>query len=78
VSKELVAYVAPWLVDHPEELSILEVTTEGNDIVVEVTLHPDDVGKLIGKKGRTIRSLRVLAKAAGQREGRSVGLEVVD
>jgi predicted RNA-binding protein YlqC (UPF0109 family) len=78
VSRELLSYVAPWLVDHPEEVSVTEVETEGDAVVLEVTLHPDDVGKIIGKKGRTIRSLRALAKAAGQREGRSVSVEVVD
>ena len=46
--------------------------------MVEVTVHPDDVGKIIGKRGRIIRSLRTLAKASGQREGESITVEVVD
>jgi uncharacterized protein len=39
---------------------------------------PDDMGKIIGKRGRIIRSIRALARAAGQREDRSVMVEVVD
>jgi predicted RNA-binding protein YlqC (UPF0109 family) len=78
VTRALVEYVAPWLVEHPEAIAIEEVETEGGAIVVEVSVHPDDVGKIIGKRGRIIRSLRTLAKAAGQRAGENVTVEVVD
>jgi uncharacterized protein len=71
-------YVTPWLVDHPEEVSIEEIETEGGTTVLEVTVHPDDVGKIIGRRGRTVRALRTLAKAAGQRQGESIAIEVVD
>jgi uncharacterized protein len=56
----------------------MEIEGENGSLVIELTVAPDDVGKVIGKRGRIIRSLRTLAKAAGQREGRSVMLEVVD
>jgi predicted RNA-binding protein YlqC (UPF0109 family) len=72
------AYVAPWLVDHPDELEITEVEGENNALILELSVHPDDVGKVIGKRGRIIRALRTLAKAAGQREGRSISVEVLD
>jgi predicted RNA-binding protein YlqC (UPF0109 family) len=78
VSRALIDYVAPWLVDRPEELTVLEVEGEGGVLILEVSVHPDDVGKIIGRRGRIIRSLRALAKAAGQREGRAVMVEVVD
>lgn len=78
MTRALVEYAAPWLVDHPDELTVTEIETEGDDIVLELTVHPDDVGKIIGRQGRIIRSLRALAKAAGQREGLSVAVEVVD
>ena len=71
-------YVTPWLVDHAEEVSIEEIETEGGTTVLEVTVHPDDVGKIIGRRGRTVRALRTLAKAAGQRQGESIAIEVVD
>ena len=78
MSRALLEYVGPWLVDHPEEMSVLEVEGEGDLLILEVSLHPDDVGKVIGRRGRIIRSLRALARAAGQIEGRSVTVEVVD
>jgi predicted RNA-binding protein YlqC (UPF0109 family) len=78
VSRALLDYVGPWLLDHPDELEITEVEGENNALILEMSVHADDVGKVIGKRGRIIRSLRALSKAAGQREGRSVSVEVVE
>ncbi|MGH2746979.1 MAG: KH domain-containing protein [Actinomycetota bacterium] len=78
MSRELVEYVIPWLVDHPEDLQIEEIEGEKGALIIELSVHPDDMGKVIGKRGRIIRSLRTLAKAAGQRDDRPVLLEVVD
>ncbi|MDQ3914065.1 MAG: KH domain-containing protein [Actinomycetota bacterium] len=78
MSKEFLEYVTPWLVDHPDEVMITESDGERDEIVYELTVHPEDMGKIIGKRGRIIRSLRALARAAGQRDGRSVSVEVVD
>jgi predicted RNA-binding protein YlqC (UPF0109 family) len=78
VTRALLEYVCPWLVDHPEDLVVTEVEGEDGGLVLELSVHPEDVGKVIGKHGRIIRSLRTLAKAAGQREGHSVMVEVVD
>jgi predicted RNA-binding protein YlqC (UPF0109 family) len=78
VSKELIEYVGPWLLDHPEDLEITESEGERGAIVLELTVHPEDMGKIIGKRGRMIRSLRSLARAAGQRDGQTLMVEVVD
>lgn len=78
MSRELVEYVIPWLVDHPEDLQIEEIEGEKGALIIELSVHPDDMGKVIGKRGRIIRGLRTLAKAAGQRDDRPVLLEVVD
>ena len=78
MSRELLEYAVPWLVDNPDEIEIAEIETEQGGTVLELTVHPDDVGKVIGKRGRIIRSLRALAKAAGQKQGESVTVEVVD
>jgi predicted RNA-binding protein YlqC (UPF0109 family) len=78
VTRALVEYVTPWLVDHPEDVDIAEVEGEGGGLVLEISVNPEDMGKIIGKRGRIIHSLRSLARAAGQREGYSVMVEVVD
>ena len=78
MTRALLEYVTPWLVDHPDEVRITESEDERGATVVEISVHPDDVGKMIGKRGRIIRSLRALARAAGQRDGKSILVEVVD
>ncbi len=78
MSRELLEYTVPWLVEHPDDVEISEVEAEQGGLILEVSVHPDDVGKVIGKRGRIIRALRILAKAAGQKQGTSVNVEVVD
>ena len=78
MSRALLEYVTEWLVDHPDEVEIVETEGDRGATVLEVSVHPEDVGKMIGKRGRIIRSLRALARAAGQREGQTVLVEVVD
>ena len=77
MSRELLDYVLPWLIDHPDELQIEEVENEDDQVVYEISVHPEDVGKIIGKRGRIIRALRTLARASATRE-RSVMVEVMD
>ena len=71
-------YVLPWLVDEPDAVSIEEVEGDRDGVVYEITVAPDDMGKVIGKRGRIIRSLRAVARAAGHGEGRGVSVEVID
>jgi uncharacterized protein len=77
-AKAFLEYTLPWLVDNPDDIEIVETEGERADIVYELTVHPDDMGKVIGKRGRIIRSLRAVARAAGTDDGRSVSVEVVD
>ena len=77
MSRELLEYVVPWLVDNPEGITIEEVEGDREATVLELTVDPEDVGKVIGKRGRIIRALRTLAKAA-QGEGGNIMVEVVD
>jgi uncharacterized protein len=78
VTRQLLEYIGPWLVDNPNELRIEEVEGDRGATVLEVSVDPEDMGKLIGKRGRIIRSIRTLARAAGQQEGQNVMVEVVD
>lgn len=73
--KELVAYVAKSLVDNPDEVSVREL--EGDQtIVVELRVAKDDVGKIIGRQGRTVRALRTVVSAAAARLPKRVSLEL--
>ncbi len=78
MTRRLVEYLSPWLLDHPEDLEIIEVEGDRGATVLELTVNPEDMGKIIGKRGRIIRSIRSLARAAGETSGETVLVEVVD
>ena len=77
MSVELVEYLARRLVDEPSAVRAEEVEREG-DLVIELHVAPDDVGKVIGRQGRIARALRTLIRAGGSHEGRRIVLEIVD
>jgi predicted RNA-binding protein YlqC (UPF0109 family) len=75
--KGLVEEIAKALVDQPEEVSVNEV--EGEQVtVLELKVAPGDVGKVIGKQGRTARSIRTLLGAAGMKLDRRFNLEILE
>jgi predicted RNA-binding protein YlqC (UPF0109 family) len=75
--KELVEEIAKALVDIPEEVSVREV--EGEQVtVLELRVAPSDLGKVIGKQGRTARSIRTLLGAAGMKLNRRFTLEILE
>ena len=78
MTRALVEYLGPWLLDEPDEMEINETEGDRGAVVLEISVAPEDMGKIIGKRGRIIRSIRALARAAGQRDDRSVMVEVVD
>lgn len=78
MSRRLIEYLGPWLLDHPESLTISEVEGERGETVLELSVDSEDMGKIIGKRGRIIRSIRSLARASAQSEGDTVMVEVVD
>lgn len=73
--KTLVIAMTAGLVDHPDEI---EVTEENNHGVVDLKLivHPDDMGKVIGKQGRIANSIRQILKASAIKENVKVNLEI--
>lgn len=75
--RDLVAHMAKGLVDHPEDVSV-EVVNAGDDGELELRVHADDMGHVIGKQGRTARSLRLALGAAAARVDRRMGLEIAD
>ncbi|MGO8971162.1 MAG: KH domain-containing protein [Myxococcaceae bacterium] len=75
--EELVTYLARALVDRPEQVELRTQAVEGGT-VLELKLAPEDVGKVIGRDGRTINAIRAVLAVAALRRGAKVRLEVLD
>lgn len=75
--RDLITYIVENLVDDPESVRVREVAGAKAQ-VYEVAVAGSDRGKLIGKQGRTIRSVRSLVSAAASRAGKRAMLEVLD
>ena len=75
--QELITYIAQALVDNPEEVSVR--TLEGNQTsVLELKVAKEDVGKVIGKQGRTAQSMRVLLNAVSSKLNKRFVLEILE
>ncbi len=66
------------LVDNPDEVSITSEETQDGSILIEVRVHEDDAGKVIGRQGRVIKAIRTLCRAAGSRRDQHVEVELID
>ncbi len=75
--EELVTYLARALVDRPDQVELRSQAVEGGT-VLELKVAPEDVGKVIGRDGRTINAMRALLAVAALRRGAKVRLEVLD
>ena len=73
---ELVEYLAKGLVDEPDAVRVERVERDGA-VVLELHCAPDDVGKVIGRQGRTARALRTIVRASGARSNERALLEIV-
>ena len=73
---ELVETIAKALVDSPDEVSVKEVSGD-QTIVLELRVHADDMGKVIGKQGRIAKAIRAVVKAAASKEKKKVVVEIV-
>jgi len=71
----LVEYVATSLVDDRKSVKVRESEKEGY-VVIELTVSPDDLGKVIGKNGQTARAIRTLVNAAASRAGEKIIFEI--
>ena len=75
--RELVDFLARGLVDRPEEVEVEEVS-EPDALVYELKVAEEDLGKVIGKQGRTAKALRTILSAASAKSGRRVILEILE
>lgn len=74
--KELIETIAKALVDHPEYVRVTAVENE-KGTTYELKVHPDDMGKVIGKQGKIAKSIRTVMMAAAGKEARRVMLEIL-
>ena len=74
--KELLLYIARNLVEHPEQVTV--ESYEGDPLVLELRVAPEDMGKVIGRGGRIAKEIRAVMKAVAQRKGVRVSVEIVD
>ena len=75
--KNLVEVIAKALVDHPDDVKV--ATVEGPQAtVVELRVHPEDLGKVIGRQGRTAKAMRTLLGASGMKVHKRFTLEILE
>jgi hypothetical protein len=75
--QEFLEYVVRGLVDHPDDVRVNPVPRE-DTTVYELRLHPDDVGRVIGRQGMTINAIRSLLLAGSSKKGLRCTLEIVE
>ncbi len=75
--KGLIEFIAKGIVDEPEAVEVEEIQ-EGNTTVYELAVAPDDLGKVIGKKGRTASAIRSILSAASAKAKKRTILEIVE
>jgi predicted RNA-binding protein YlqC (UPF0109 family) len=77
LEKDLVEYIVKSIVDNPAAVSVRVVDGEASSIL-ELTVDPEDIGKVIGKGGRIARSIRSVLHAAAAKSGKRAILEIID
>jgi predicted RNA-binding protein YlqC (UPF0109 family) len=75
--KELVEAIAKALVDHPDEVHVTAAESPAA-ITVELRVYPTDLGKIIGRQGRTAKSIRTIVGAAGTKLNKRLTLEILE
>ena len=76
--RDAIEMIVKSLVDESEKVDIREIEQRNGSTVIEVRVGQSDVGKIIGKQGKTIRALRSLARIAGAKKNRRYLLEIVE
>jgi len=75
--KELIHYIATSLVDNPDQVQVNE-TEQDDTIIIELTVAKEDLGKVIGKQGRTAKAMRALLTAAAGKINKRSRLEIME
>ena len=75
--KDLLTYIAQNLVERPQAVDVQETESDGN-VVLELRVDPSDMGKVIGRQGRSAKEIRTLMRSVAQRQGKKVSVEIMD
>ncbi|NCO23628.1 MAG: RNA-binding protein [Candidatus Infernicultor aquiphilus] len=75
--KELIELIIKGIVDKPDKIEISQVVGE-KTLIFEVKVDPDDLGKVIGRQGRNIKSIRTIINAAAQKDNKRVIIEIIN
>ncbi|MDI6717202.1 MAG: KH domain-containing protein [Actinomycetota bacterium] len=75
--KELLEMLAKAIVDEPDQVKVSAVEGE-KSIILQLSVSPNDIGKVIGKQGRIAKAIRTIIKASAVKEGKKVIVEIID
>lgn len=75
--KELVEFIVKSIVDNPDEVSVVEIDGP-TETFIELSVEQGDIGRVIGKRGRVINSIRALVQVLAAKKGKNVSLELVE
>jgi len=76
--KDFIEYLAKHLVDNPDGVQVNESINEEKKYLLSLKVHSDDIGKVIGKQGKTAQAMRTLLTAVAAKEGKRAILEIED
>ena len=75
--KDLLLYIVKFLVDNPDAVLVNETTNNGS-VNLSLQVHPQDMGKIIGKQGKIIKAVRNVVKILAVKEGKRVDIELIE
>jgi predicted RNA-binding protein YlqC (UPF0109 family) len=78
MARDVLEFVAKSIVDEPDQVVIEMEDGRRGDVRLSLRVAPDDMGKVIGRRGRVAQAIRAVVRAAGAREGIEVGVDIVD
>ncbi len=76
--KELIEYIAKSLVENPDEIDISEEAGDDGSVLIKLAAAQDDMGRIIGKQGRTAKAMRTLLNAKATREQKRASLQILE
>jgi predicted RNA-binding protein YlqC (UPF0109 family) len=74
--KDLILVIAKALVDHPDDVRVSEKEDARGNLVFGLSVHPSDVGKVIGKQGKIAKALRTVVSSAAVKSGRRITIDI--